>query len=306
MKRVIIADSSADLTSLADVPGAEGVAFGFAPLKITAGGRHFTDDGTADIPAMTDYLASYRGRSGTACPSVGEWEAAFQDGDEVFGVVMTSTLSASYESAAMARDAYEAAHPARRVHLIDSLSTGPEMRLIIEKLAELASSGMPYEAVCDAADAYRQRTHLVFALQSLTNLANNGRVSPAIAKLAGLLGVRVVARASDAGDIDPLSKCRGEKKALAAIMAELARDGFAGGKARISHVLDEPLAERLANLIVDEYPTADVAFYPAGALCSFYAERGGLLIGYEGAVPHSFFDFATARPCHHTQEKHRS
>ncbi len=283
MKRVIIADSSADLTSLDSLPSAAGIPFGFAPLKVTAGERHFVDDGTADIPAMTDFLASYQGRSGTACPSVGEWEAAFQDGDEVFGVVMTSTLSASYESAAMAREAYEAAHPGRRVYLVDSLSTGPEMRLIVEELAALVAAGLPYEDVCGAIDAYRRRTHLAFALQSLTNLANNGRVSPTVAKLAGLLGVRVVARASQAGDIEPIAKCRGEKKALAALLDELRRGGFAGGKVRISHVLDEPLAERLANLVVDAYPTADVALYPAGALCSFYAERGGLLVGYEGA-----------------------
>ena len=57
MKRVIIADSSADLTSLDSLPGAAGIPFGFAPLKVTAGERHFVDDGTADIPAMTDFLA---------------------------------------------------------------------------------------------------------------------------------------------------------------------------------------------------------------------------------------------------------
>lgn len=283
MKRVIVADSSADLTSLASIPGAEGAAFGFAPLKIEAGERHFIDDGTADIDAMTGFLASYHGRSGTACPSVGEWEAAFQDGDEVFGVVMTSTLSASYESACMARDAYLAAHPERRVHLVDSLSTGPEMRLIVEELARLTAAGLPFDEVCDAIDAYRRRTRLAFSLQSLTNLANNGRVSPAVAKLAGILGVRVVARASEAGDIEAFAKCRGERKALAALVGELERGGFSGGKVRISHVLDEPLAERLAALIAEVYPAADIVLYPAGALCSFYAERGGLLVGYEGA-----------------------
>lgn len=283
MKRVIVADSSADLTSLPAVPGAEAVAFGFTPLKIEAGERHFVDDGTVDIVAMTDYLASYRGRSGTACPAVGEWEAAFQDGDEVFGVVMTSTLSASYQSACMARDAYLAAHPERRVHLVDSLSTGPEMRLIVEELARLAAAGLPFEEICATIDAYRQRTHLLFSLQSLTNLANNGRVSPTVAKLAGMLGVRVVGRASEGGELDPLAKCRGERKALAALVDELGRGGFAGGKVRISHVLDEPLAARLAALIAEAYPGADIALYPAGALCSFYAERGGLLVGYEGA-----------------------
>ncbi|MCI8468464.1 MAG: DegV family EDD domain-containing protein [Eggerthellaceae bacterium] len=283
MQRAIATDSSADLTSLEGIPGADAVAFGFAPLKINAGERSFVDDGTADIEDMVDYLASYDGRSGTACPSVGEWEAAFRDADEVFAITMTSTLSAGHDAAVMAKDSYEAAHPGRRVCVIDSLSTGPEMRLLIEKLAELSAQGASFDDVCAALRAYQGRTHLVFALQSLTNLANNGRVKPAVAKLAGFLGVRVTARASEAGDIEPIAKGRGERRALAAILDEMRSRGYDGGKVRVSHVLDAPLAERLAALIRAEYPDADVAAYPAGGLCSFYAERGGLLVGYEGA-----------------------
>ena len=30
-----------------------------------------------------------------------------------------------------------------------------------------------------------------------------------------------------------------------------------------------------------KYPEADVEIYPARALCSFYAERGGIILGFE-------------------------
>jgi hypothetical protein len=30
-----------------------------------------------------------------------------------------------------------------------------------------------------------------------------------------------------------------------------------------------------------KYPAANVEYYPARALCSFYAERGGIILGFE-------------------------
>lgn len=45
-KRKIVADSSADITSLEKVP------FGLAPLKIIAGEKEFVDDETLDVAGM--------------------------------------------------------------------------------------------------------------------------------------------------------------------------------------------------------------------------------------------------------------
>ena len=58
----IIADSSANISAL------EGVCFQSIPMTIRAGEREFVDNGTLDTAKMLDYLASYNGKSGTACP----------------------------------------------------------------------------------------------------------------------------------------------------------------------------------------------------------------------------------------------
>jgi hypothetical protein len=33
--------------------------------------------------------------------------------------------------------------------------------------------------------------------------------------------------------------------------------------------------------VLEHYPNADVTVYPLRGLCSFYAERGGVMIGFE-------------------------
>jgi hypothetical protein len=57
--------------------------------------------------------------------------------------------------------------------------------------------------------------------------------------------------------------------------------GFREGKARIAHCLSESTAKTLAQRIKAEFPRANVVISECRALCSFYAERGGLLLGFE-------------------------
>ena len=49
----------------------------------------------------------------------------------------------------------------------------------------------------------------------------------------------------------------------------------------IDHCLNEGGAVALKNLILSECPNAIINIGKNGGLCSFYAERGGLIIGYE-------------------------
>ena len=102
----------------------------------------------------------------------------FGDADDVFCVAITSGLSGSYNAACIAKQMYEADQEGARVHVIDSLSAGPELTLIVEKLEMLILQGMDYEEICETIDTYKQTTGLLFMLESLNNFAANGRVSP--------------------------------------------------------------------------------------------------------------------------------
>ena len=172
-------------------------------------------------------------------------------------------------------------HPERKVFVLDSLSTGPEMRLLLERLRQDVAAEMAFEAICEDVSAYSAKTGLLFVLESMKNLANNGRVSKLAATAAGLLGIRAVGKASDVGTLEMLEKCRGGKKALAAVVQNMEDLGYMGGAVRISHVGNEEAAQSLRDAIVELHPEAEIEVYSARGLCSFYAEKGGLLIGFE-------------------------
>ena len=98
-----------------------------------------------------------------------------------------------------------------------------------------------------------------------------------------MLGIRVIGQASAAGELDVICKTRGEHGALERIVLELKEHGYAGGRVIVSHCDNPAAAERLKHMIEAVFEGAQVVVNPCGGLCSYYAELGGLLVGYEDA-----------------------
>ena len=273
----IVADSSANVLQ------SETVAFASVPLKIITDDTEFIDTEALDVDAMVSYFDSYKSRSKTSCPNPGDWLAAFGDADDIFCVAITSGLSGSYNAACVAKQMYEAENEGKRVFVIDSLSAGPELKLIVEKLEELISAGTPFEEICDTVTNYQKTTGLLFMLESLKNFAANGRVSPMVARITSVLGIRIVGKASDKGTLEPLDKCRGEEKALKVILSRLQNLGLKNGKVRIAHCENESAAQKLKDYIKSLMPLVSVEIQKCRGLCCYYAEKGGLLVGFEKA-----------------------
>lgn len=275
MKRKIVADSSCDIWEL------NGVDFAVAPMTISTDNKHYVDNQELDVRLLSEDLAKYKGISHTACPSVGSWLDCYEGYDEVFVVTLTGAMSGTYNSAMTAKGIYEEENENVKVHVFDSLSTGPEMRLLIEKLKEMIEEDLTFEEIVEKGQDYLNHTRLFFALKSLHNFAMNGRVSKAVASAIGVLNISIFATASEEGTIQQISKCRGEKKVVKSMIEHLENAGYHGGKVRISHADNLKLAHNVRDKILELYPHADIIVYPMGGLCTYYAEIGGLLVGCE-------------------------
>ena len=275
MNTKIVVDSSASLYTL------QGVDFECVPLKIITDDAEYLDNGTMDALGMAQTLRTYKGKTSTSCPNVSDWLAAYEGADEVYAITITGTLSGSYNAAQLAAEEYQQENPGKRVFVLDSLSTGPEQRLLAEHLRDLLAEGKEFDEICEAILAYHKHTHLVFSLESLANLARNGRVKPAVAAMARMLGIRVIGQASESGELEVLCKTRGEHGALERIVLELKDHGFTNGKVHIAHCDNPEAAKRLKLMIHAVFAGAQVDVTECGGLCSYYAEQGGLMVGFE-------------------------
>lgn len=151
MKRIVV-DSSASLYAL------DGIDFAAVPLKIVTDEREYLDDGTLDAVEMATALRTYKGKTSTSCPNIGDWLEAYEGADEIYAITITGTLSGSCNAAQLAAEEYQAEHPGARVFVLDSLSAGPELVLLAEHIRALIEEGKDFDEVCEEMLRYRHHT----------------------------------------------------------------------------------------------------------------------------------------------------
>lgn len=276
MRYVIVSDSSSNIFAIS------GTEYTTVPMKIIAGEKEYVDTPALDLQGMVSDLQQFKGKSGSSCANVQEWLDAFEGADAVFCVTISKNLSGSYNSAKKAVDVFLEENPDKKGYVFDSLAAGPQQAMLSDKLAQLIAEGHEFETIVEKALDYHNHTHILFRLQSLTNLARNGRINPAVAKIAGVLGIRVIGDVKG-GQITPVHKPRGDKKAIPMLVEMIKERGFYDGAIlRIAHCFGEEPAVALRNAVLAEFPNTRFRLEPTTALCSFYAEEGGLMIGFEG------------------------
>ena len=78
-----------------------------------------------------------------------------------------------------------------------------------------------------------------------------------------------------------LGKCRGARKTQTFLLSEMVRLGYRGGSVRIGHCQNAAFALELCAELQRQFPEAEVKSDPLRGLCSYYAERGGIMLGFE-------------------------
>lgn len=275
----IVADSGCDYREITDL--ANQTKFESVPLTIQIDHEIFLDNAHLDIDGMMEKMYATSSASKSACPSPDDYLRSFEGAENIFVVTITGSLSGSHNSAQLAKKLFLEENPTANIHVIDSLSAGGEVDLIVRKLNDLIKEGLSFEQVVEAITHYQENTKLLFVLAKVDNLVKNGRLSKLIGAVVGLLNIRMVGEASHTGTLELLQKARGAKKALTAAVDEVLKAGYKGGRIIIAHRNNEKFCQQFSEVIKEKFPAADISFLPTSGLCSFYAEEGGLLMGYE-------------------------
>ena len=250
------------------------------PLTISFGGKDYIDDQNLNIQEFLSDMNKNQVAGKTTCPSIQAWLDALEGTEKAIIVTMTSGMSGTFSSALQAKNMYEEKHPSSQIIVVDSRSAGPELTIVLHGIEKMIQGDIRFVDLEEEIAEFRMHTHLLFILQSLHNLSLNGRVSPAVAKIAGLLKINLIGTVSKDGKLEPLTKARGMKKAMRELLKYMKDDNYHGGEVIIDHCENEKDAETIKEKLQAEYPDAQITIRPMHGLCSFYAEEGGLMIGF--------------------------
>ena len=274
----IVTDSSCDWA-----PESPACAVSSVPFIISAGHEDFMDDAALQVPAMLDAMERCEMASHTSCPTPQAWLEEFEQADRCIAITISSRLSGSMNSAQIARELALERAPEKRIAVLDSRSTGPEIALCVEAMQGWIAQGMDFEGVVRAAGRFLQKTHIAFALSSFDNFIKNGRMSRAVGFLAHKLGMWGIGAGSDEGEIAVRGKTRGPWRAIGMLIAEMQEKGFCGGRVAIDHCCNPDFAEKLRAKILEHWENARVSIHPTRGLCGYYAQRHGVIVAYGGA-----------------------
>lgn len=278
MEWKIVTDTGSNIREVGPLP--ENILFDIIPLILHVDNKDFVDTRDLDTKELVEAV-SKASKSSSACPAPGVYAEMFSGAENVICFTISSELSGSYDSAELGKSIALEENPNANIHIVDSRSAGGEIDLLVWKALDLVKEGKSFKEVVTAVDEYHEKTYVGYMLKSIENLVKNGRVNKVVGSLVGLLNIHVIGVRSEEGTIEMSNRARGEKRALNTFVNDLIENGLNGNRVEIGHVNNESLAEVVANKIKDKVPNANIHITLASGLCSFYAEDGGLIVGYE-------------------------
>lgn len=147
-----------------------------------------------------------------------QYEAMFEpilkEGKDIIHITLSSGISGTYNSAAIARDEMQERYPGRRITVIDSLCASAGYGLLVDTAWEMMRSGMDYQELALWIEENKRRVHHWFFTSDLTHLRRGGRISASAAFFGNMLNICPLMEVNAEGKLIPRDKFRGKKKVV--------------------------------------------------------------------------------------------
>ena len=139
----------------------------------------------------------------------------------IIHIAFSSGLSGTYNSVRIAAQELEEEMPDCRITVVDSLAASLGEGLLVHKALEKQKAGFSYDELVSWLEENKLRVCHYFTVDDLFHLYRGGRVSKAAAVLGTMINLKPVLHVDDEGHLIPLSKVRGRKKSLNALVDDM-------------------------------------------------------------------------------------
>jgi len=219
----LISDSSCDLP----LEIAKACDVHVVPFEITLdGGETYMKENVDITPA--EFHKRLRANPNivpkTSLPSIQAYTDVFrgylESGLDVLCVNLTAKFSGSHQSAQNAAALLREEFPDRQIAVYDSwLCTGLQGALLWE-INRMRNDGLSIDEILGKCDKIRESSRIFVTVDTLHYLQKGGRIGKASALAGSLLNIKPIIMFKD-GELMPLSKVRGRKKALDEVISLL-------------------------------------------------------------------------------------
>lgn len=254
---------------------------GRVPFRIIIDEEEIVDE-NLNIHTLIAKMKNTKNQIKTACAPPEDFIKKMMEHKNNFIVTISSQLSGSYNSAMVAVENFKEKFPNSFVHIFDSKTAAAGETLIAMKVKQLIEENLNVSEIIEQTNKYISKTQTLFILESLDNLAKNGRISNFKAILANMLHIVPIMGEDGEGKIVLKEQVRGRKKAFARLINMISEYNvdFENTVLGITHVNCLEKAEKLRDDIMARYPFKDIKIFNSSGLSTVYADDGGIVIAF--------------------------
>ena len=281
---VLMTDSCCDLSQQM----VEDLGLVVLPLSVLQEGKEYRDyPDHRELDPKVFYQKLRAGAIGsTSAANVESFREAMepilQAGKDILSINFSSALSTTCQSAAMAARELGEQYPEGKMIVIDSLCASLGQGMLVYLAAQEKAKGKSLDEV---ADFVRQTIpHLChwFTVDDLNHLKRGGRVSAAAALFGTMLQMKPVLHVDDEGRLIPVSKVRGRKASIKALLDKMEELALDTETVFISHgdCLEE--VEEMAQAIRERFGTKNIVINYVGPVIGNHSGPGTIALFFLG------------------------
>ncbi len=284
---ILISDSSTDLTpELMKESNIE-----ILPLTFMVDGKSYLNYLDEREMSIKEFYSLLRGGKVVTTGQVNVknfldvFEKYLKNGLDILYIAFSSGLSGTYNSATIAASELSEKYPERKIVVVDSLSASMGEGLLVYLAAQKAKNGASIDEVAKWVEDNKLNLCHWFTVDDLLFLKRGGRVSSAAALMGTALGIKPVMHVDNEGHLIPISKVRGRRKSLDALVAKMEESAINPKEqvVFISHGDCLEDAEYLAKQIKSKLKVKDIKINTIGPVIGAHSGPGTMALFFLGS-----------------------
>ena len=212
-----------------------------------------------------------------------EFEPILREGKDILYIAFSSGLSTTVNSAHMAANELSQQYPERRIIIVDTLAASAGGGLMVYMAVEKKKAGASLEENAAYIESLIPHHCIWFTVDDLEYLKRGGRVSPTVAFVGSLLGIKPVLQMDSDGHLIKVSTARGRRKSIEAMADKFGELAYnKGDPIFISHAECPDEAQELADMIKERYGAEVTLITDIGPIIGAHSGPGTIALFFIG------------------------
>ena len=213
------------------------------------------------------------------------FEKSLSDGKDILYLGFSSGLSITYNSSCIAAEDLGKKYPDNKIICLDTLAASAGQGMLVYLAAKKRDSGADLETVAEYIEGIKLNLCHWFTVDDLVYLKRGGRVSPTVAFVGGMLGIKPILHVDNEGRLISVSKVRGRKASIMAIAEKYGEYALKNTDPLvfISHSACQDDAELLKKIISEKYGVNVEIITDVGTVIGAHSGPGTLALFFLGS-----------------------